>query len=351
MQKKLIALALASAFAAPAFAATSNVDIYGNVHMSVDVLDDGVDSATNVSSNASAFGIKGAEDLGGGLSAIWQVETNLAGERRGSTFTTARDTFVGLKGGFGAVRLGYFNTPTKELSRKLDLFNNRIGDTRNVLRSNASSGAQGSANNAWEERFDNGIRYDTPSFSGFSASVHYSTNFDNTGTTTTNNNDAYSLGANYANGPLFVGATYQRNNLTTGTGDETNWRLGAGYTMGNLKMVALYSKAQDQRGVDGADRDVWGLGASYKLGNGAIKGQYYKADSEDNTTDTGAKMYVVGYDYSLSKRTLAYIAYAKTKNDANARFSAMGGGGHGDDLSILAGKDPDAFSIGMIHNF
>ncbi|MBC2732563.1 porin [Thiobacillus sp.] len=349
--KKILAIAIASAFAAPAFAATSNVDVYGYIHMSVDVLDDGTNSGTNVSSNASALGFKGSEDLGGGLNAIWQVETQLAGERRGSSFTTARDTFVGLKGGFGTIRLGYFDTPTKNLSRKLDLFVNRIGDTRNLLRTNASNGALSSAANAWEERFDNGIRYDTPSFSGFSASVHYSTNFDNTGATNNNNTDAYSLGANYENGPLFAGLTYQRNNLTVGTGDETNWRLGAGYNLGDLKMVALYSKAQDQRGVNGADRDVWGLGASYKLGNGAIKGQFYKADSEDNTNDTGAKMYVVGYDYSLSKRTLAYIAYAKTKNDANAQFSAMGGGGHGDDLTIGAGKDPDAFSIGMIHTF
>jgi len=351
MQKKLIALALASAFAAPAFAATSNVDIYGNLHMSVDVLDNGSNSGTNVSSNASALGVKGSEDLGGGLNAIWQVETTLGGERRGASFTSARDTFVGLKGGFGTVRLGYFDPPTKTLSRKLDLFNNRIGDTRNLLRSDAASGALVSSNNSWEERFDNGIRYVTPSFSGFSASVHYSTNFDSAGTTTNNNTDAYSLGANYENGPLFAGATYQRNNLTTGTGDETNWRLGAGYNMGDLKMVALYSKSKDQRGVSGADRDVWGLGAGYKLGNGEIKGQFYKAGKDDTLADSGAKMYVVGYDYSLSKRTLAYIAYAKTKNDANAQFSVMGGGGHGDDLTIASGKDPDAFSIGMIHKF
>ncbi|PKO70906.1 MAG: porin, partial [Betaproteobacteria bacterium HGW-Betaproteobacteria-17] len=327
MMKKILAAAIVSAFAAPAFAATANVDVYGNLHMSVDVLDNGVDSATNISSNASSFGIKGAEDLGGGMAAIWQVETNLGGERRGNSFSSARDTFVGLKGGFGTVRLGYFNTPTKQLSRKLDLFNNKIGDTRNLLRTN---GTTGTGNNSWEERFDNGIRYDTPSFGGFTANVHYSTNMDGAGTTTTNDNDAYSLGANYANGPLFVGATYQKNNLTTpGTGDETNWRLGVGFNIADLKLVALYSKSEDQRGVNGADRDVWGVGAGYKLGNGEIKAQYYKASDEDGSAaETGAKMFAVGYDYNLSKRTTAYVAYSKTKNDSGAQFSAMGGGGH-----------------------
>ncbi|NDP49311.1 MAG: porin [Sulfuriferula multivorans] len=356
--KKILAIAIATAFAAPAFAATSNVDIYGNLHMSVDYLDNGNDSGTNVSSNASSIGFKGSEDLGGGLNAIWQVESQINGDAgsTGGAFNSQRDTFVGLSGGFGTMRLGYFDTPTKQLSRKLDLFNNKIGDSRNVLRSNATTGTGG---NAWEERFNNGVRYDTPSFGGFTANVHYSTNFDSTGATATNNNDAYSVGANYANGPLFVGATYQRNNLATPavppvgfTGDETNMRLGAGFNMGDLKLVALYSKSEDQRGTNGADRDVWGVGAGYKLGNGEIKAQYYKASDEDGSVaSTGAKMYAVGYDYNLSKRTQAYVAYSKTKNDSGAQFSAMGGGGHGDNLVSLAGQDPSAISLGMIHKF
>ena len=350
MMKKILAAAIVSAFAAPAFAATANVDIYGNMHLSVDVLDNGTDSGTNVSSNASSIGFKGSEDLGGGLKAIWQAETQINGDG-GSTstglFNSQRDTFIGLAGGFGTARLGYFDTPTKQLSRKLDLFNNKIGDSRNLLRSNVAAGNGG---NAWEERFSNGVRYDTPSFGGFSMSAHYSTNNDTT-VTTTNDTDAYSLGAEYKGGPLFVGATYQRNNLTTGTGDETNWRLGAGFDIANLKLVALYSKSNDQRGVNGADRDVWGVGAGYKLGNGQIKAQFYKASDEDGTADSGAKMYAVGYDYNLSKRTQAYVAYAKTKNDSAARFSAFGGGGHGDNLTPAAGQDPDAFSIGMIHKF
>ncbi|MGV8992059.1 MAG: porin [Thiobacillus sp.] len=352
---KILAIAIATAFAAPAFAATSNVDIYGNMHLSVDYLDNGNDSGTNVSSNASSIGFKGSEDLGGGLNAIWQVETQINGDAGSSTsgaFNSQRDTFVGLKGGFGTFRLGYFDTPTKQLSRKLDMFNNKIGDSRNLLRGNGTTGG----GSAWEERFSNGVRYDTPSFGGFTANVHYSTNQDTT-VTATNNTDAYSVGANYENGPLFVGATYQRNNLSpltviNTTGDETNMRLGAGFNMGDLKLVALYSKSEDQRGSNGADRDVWGVGAGYKLGNGEIKAQYYKASDEDGSVaSTGAKMYAVGYDYNLSKRTQAYVAYSKTKNDSGASFSSMSGG-HGDNLGAAGvGQDPSAFSLGMIHKF
>ena len=387
--KKILAIAIATAFAAPAFAATSNVDIYGNLHLSVDRLDDGNNSGTNVSSNASSLGFKGSEDLGGGLNAIWQIETNLNGDGasgQAGVFGGQRDTFVGLKGGFGTARLGFFNTPTKQLSHKLDLFHTRIGDTRNFLRSNAVSGANsvavgstcintagvtslsttanagaatcGGGSNTWEERFRNGIRYDTPSFGGFTGSVHYSTQ-TNTQVATDNDLDAYSLGANYSNGPLFVGATYQRSNRVPGTvasgqseDKETNWRLGAGFNIADLRLTALYSQSADENGLSGNDRKVWGLGAGYKLGNGEIKAQFYKAGDSDLVSDTGAKMYAVGYDYNLSKRTLAYVAYAKTKNEAGGQFSVSGGGGHGDNAGAAAGgQDPSGFSLGMIHKF
>jgi len=76
MKKSLIALAVAGVVSAPAFAATSNVDVYGKLHVSVSAFNDqeaGVEDM-QVSSNASRIGFKGSEDLGGGLAAIWQIE-------------------------------------------------------------------------------------------------------------------------------------------------------------------------------------------------------------------------------------------------------------------------------------
>lgn len=387
MMKKILAVAIVSAFAAPAFAATANVDVYGVFGMSIDSLSNGSSRGTNVSSNASRIGFKGAEELGGGLNAIWQVETEIGADGAGAgAFTAMRDTFVGVRSkDAGTVRLGFMDTPTKQLSRRLDLFNNQIGDTRNLLRSNAISGANsvvagstcidtagvtslsgaastaatcGGGSNAFEERFRNGIRYDTPSLGGFTASLQYSTQ-TNTGVDTNNDRDAYSLGANYTNGPLLVGATYQRTNLVPGTaasgqseGKETNWRVGVGYKIADLRLTALYSDTTDGNGVSGNDRKIWGLGAGFKLGNGEIKGQYYKADDSDAVSHTGATMYAIGYDYNLSKRTQVYAAYAKTKNDSGAQFSASGGGGHGDNVGVArAGSNPSGISLGVVHSF
>ncbi|MEW6590033.1 MAG: porin [Pseudomonadota bacterium] len=346
MMKKILAVAVASAFAAPAFAATSNVDIYGQFHVSIDSLDDGTNSGTNVSSNASNIGFRGTEDLGGGLSAIWQVESLLSVDGTGD-LGSSRDTFAGLKGGFGTLRVGYFDTPMKQVSRTLDFFNNKIGDTRNLM---------GGATSNWEARFNNGVRYDTPDMSGFSASVHYSTQYGaGVGAAVTNNdNDAYALGLNYKNGPFLLMAAYQTADIAgSAAGDESAWRLGAGVKLGDITLNALYHSASDQAGVVNADRKVYGLGAGYKMGNIGLAAQWYKAtDLKGNATpNQSADMFALGADYSFSKRTTAYVAYARTSNDANGTFS-MAGGGHGDNISgITAGKDPDGFSLGMIHRF
>lgn len=336
--KKILAIAIASAFAAPAFAATSNVDVYGTFSMSVDSLSNGSGRATNVSSNASNLGFKGSEDLGGGMSAIWQLETEVTLDSQ-ATPTKQRDSFVGVKSGFGTIRLGYFDTPMKQVARTFDLFNNKIGDTRNLT---------GGASSSWDARFNNGIRYDSPDFAGFNASVHYSTQYASSAASTISSTDAYSLGLNYKNGPINAMWGYQKGNVSA-TADETAWRLGVGANLGDFAINAMYHTASDQGGVANADRKVYGLGGAYKMGNTRLSAQWYKAG--DLAVNDGATMYALGADYSLSKRTSAYVAYAKANNDTGASF-AVTGGGHGDSLTTAAaGQDPSGFSLGLVHKF
>ena len=133
MNKKLIALAIAGAFAAPlaANADTSNVVIYGELAVSVDSVDGGgtcvgcssaaADNRGRVSSNNSFIGFKGAEDMGNGLNAIWQFENQVALDAGG--WGGARNTFLGLAGKeWGSVTLGKQDTPHKTSTGKLDVF-------------------------------------------------------------------------------------------------------------------------------------------------------------------------------------------------------------------------------------
>lgn len=351
MKKSLIALAVAGAFAAPAFAASSNVDISGHLHMSMDYLDADTAAASgnwNVSSNASNIVFKGTEDLGGGMKAVWNVQTyfdaGATGNADGSFGGTANgvgsgNTYVGLNGGFGTVLLGKMEAPLKIVSRKVDLFNEQIGDSRNLT--------AGAAN---EARPNNVIAYATPDMNGFNATVAYVTNLA-AGAATDTSVTALSMNAFYTNGPLLLGAGYQNRDLgVAGTQDETVWRLAAGYSFGDFKVVAFWQDESDSAGVAKADRNTWGLGGAYKMGPMTLKAQFYNRDDLGAAKNTGTDLWAVGLDYALSKRTTTYIAYASADNDSAASATAFGGG-HGDNPATKLGGNPNGFSLGLIHNF
>lgn len=349
MQKKLIALAVAGMFAAPAFAATSNVDVGGYINMSVDYLDAdaaGVDGNINVSSNASNIFFKGSEDLGGGLKAFWQIQTYFSAGGTGNWDTSAvadgigsGNTFVGLEGGFGKTLLGKHESPYKLVGRKYDLFGNQIGDSRNII-----------AFTGMDVRPANVIAYATPNMGGFNAMVAYVTNSAFTVASDTNP-DAWSANVGYDNGPLSLGLGYQKVNLTDAGAaeDQAAWRLGASFAFGDFKVAGLYQQDKDIGGVSGNDYDAWGLGAAYKLGAMTIKGQFYNGE-RDNVAGGDADMWAVGLDYDLSKRTTLYAAYAAVDNGSAMSIRPFGGG-HGDNPGTVAGGDPNGFSLGMVHKF
>src|SRR5699024_4481181 len=114
MKKKLLVLAVGAAMAAPAMA---GVSIYGRAHVSADYLDvknQDVNSL-NLSSNASRIGFK-AEDTFGDITAFMQLEqeyNTLQGNGTTKSDFATRNTFVGVKGDWGMVRAGRFDTPFK----------------------------------------------------------------------------------------------------------------------------------------------------------------------------------------------------------------------------------------------
>ena len=123
MKKTLIALALASL----STASMADVILYGQIKGGVETTfgnkfgnDKNKGSTTQIVDYGSRIGFKGHEHLTDNLDAIWQVESKVdIGGGSNRTFNT-RDSFIGLKGGFGTVKVGYQQTPIKELNGKLD---------------------------------------------------------------------------------------------------------------------------------------------------------------------------------------------------------------------------------------
>jgi predicted porin len=349
MKKSLIALAIASAVSAPAFAATSNVDVYGVLNISVNFVDPdapGQDSSNpSITSTASRIGFKGAEDLGGGLSAIWQIESGFNADEQSGTLAS-RNSFLGLKGGWGTVLAGNHDTPMKMLGRMVDNFGDTLGDDRNLL------GARYTGQNIFDLRTKNTIAYVSPDFAGFQAVAAYVADWTTNGSALDDNNfDAYSINGTYKNGPLMLGAAYEDHNSPTDTAASENdmWRLVGGFDIAGFKLAALY---ENIGGSNKANvRDGYGLFGSYAMGAFNFKANYLNVSDNDVANNTGADQWTIGADYAMSKRTTAYAYYAKVSNDSGAGYGLGAGAGASDQTIGNFGSNPDSFGIGMRHSF
>jgi predicted porin len=366
--KKILAVAIASAFAAPAFAATSNVDVYGSINLSVDNVDTGVangDFTRMVTNNNSFLGFKGSEDLGGGMKAVWQIESNISIDGSSSTSSTGNDnnifgtrnTFLGLAGGFGTVVAGVHDTPYKMATGPLDIFVGTLGDYNGIF---GSAGATANSG-LFDLRTGNTIAYISPNFSGFDIKAAYVMGLE--AATAATESDAYSLSGTYKNGPLFATLAYEKHNdvgtagcnigavcLGVGTNDRDSWKAGVGYKFGSLKLGAVYESMDGDVAATATnvEHKSWMLNAAYGIGAFTLKASYTDAGDVANAASSGAKMYAVGADYALSKRTLVQLTYAQINNDSAGSW----GLGQGPRVAAGAtGADPDGFSLGVKHTF
>jgi len=363
---KILAIAIASAFAAPAFAATANVDIYGSINLSVENVDNGADSWNRmVTNNNSFFGFKGSEDLGGGLKAVWQLETNVNFDSNQSNAADAgnlygtRNTYIGLAGGFGTVLAGTHDTPYKMSTGPLDIFVGTLGDYNGVF-----GAAAGNPSALFDLRTGNTIAYVSPTFGGFDIKAAYVMGLEAPEPAGQDASSAYSLSGTYKNGPLFATAAYEKHNsvgtaacnpgatcLGSGTLDRDAWKIGAGYTIGDFKIGALYESIDGDTGTSVA-HDSWGLNAAYSMGAITLKASYAKAGEIDNAAgnevnNSGADMWALGADYALSKRTLVQLTYAKMDNDSAGTWNL----GQGPQVDGAAGEEVSGFSLGVKHTF
>jgi predicted porin len=354
MKKSLIALAVAGTFAAPAFAATENVDVYGKLHVSLNIPGDQADIGNGsgdlqLASNASRFGIKGAEDLGGGLSAIWQFEQTLNLDESGGALAT-RNSFLGLKGGFGTVLAGRHDTPLKLVGRAVDLFGDTMADSRNVL------------NGGSDTRANNVIAYLTPNMGGFGIAAAYVTDL---GAGEVADSSLYNLNATYKNGPVYVGLGYGDGDGHENLGLGAHMRLAGGFDMGSFKLVAQYDSLEDDSHFQGQAGDFTGfmVGGAFTMGNVVLKANYMEGeyDGDINAVNVvggvvvaapqasrDVEQFTIGVDYNLSKRTTVYALYA-----AGEGIILGSGAGSTDPISSCGtcGGDISVVSLGMTHTF
>ena len=341
--KKIIAAAVAAAIIAPASAIAAGPTLYGKLHMGLGYISN--DAATNeyksmnLASNSSRIGVKGSEDLGNGMTAGYLIEWSVGMDGGGDL--GQRNRAITLSGGFGTALLGRWDTPMKSLGRKVDLFGERYGDTRQLTRSAS----------LMDNRQNNVVAYVTPNMSGFNATLAYVLDVTSaTGDDT--DQDAFSMNAIYSNGPIMVGAGYTNVMADAIVNNESDWRLAGSFKMGAAKIVASYTDVSDGTGAKGNDYAVWQLGGAFDFGSNTVKLQYSdKGEGVDGSND-GADVLALGLEHKMSKRTMVYVDYGILDNDSGSNIAFMSGIGNGSGTPAGgAGTSPDGFGLGIIHKF
>jgi len=363
MKKSALALAVAAALVGFGSAAYADTTLYGSARVSVDYNDvsapDGVTDTSNlyqsnwdVYNNSSRLGVRGEEDLGGGLAAIYQYEFGVD-ITEGGNFNSNRPKWVGLKGAsWGSITAGTQWTPYYNVIGIGDIFN-----SSKIFNSVSSMGSVNPSipvlntylGNTFGLRMDNSLIYSTPNWSGFSGQVMLVMNgecpptdantpsqlckADSSNKVPANVSDGidlWNISASYKNGPFFAGATYMAlegssysDYYTAPTWNGDQWGLAFGYNSGPFA-VSLTFEDGDVNTVYVGDSQNWYLTGQYTFGNNVIRASYgYLAPDDsmlylvDGSTIKQGDLnnYAVGYQYNFSKRTRVWVEYFGSSAD------------------------------------
>ena len=350
-----------TAASAPATTA-SGITFYGRVNADFEsVKNDKVSAVTTaksvnrVQSNASRFGLKGSEGLGDDLAAIWQLEIQVDPANGGGTpFNGTRNSNVGLKGGFGTVFVGTWDTPYKLAHNKLELFDNAsIFSATNLI---GRTGANNAANTLvtavnYNTRQSSVLQYWSPNLSGFQGMIAYS---PDSGQTTTQNKSKLSLSGTYENDMLYGALAYEnRPDQTTAAVDDHATRLVGAYKFGGGLIGMAYERLSvGTAAATTESQSNLELAGNYKLGNSNLGAFYVKNGNLGARANTGADMYTLRYGYNFSKHTELYGAYTRLSNDASANYSTLTATAIGTvGAASTNGSTQTGLGIGMIYLF
>ncbi len=389
MQKKLIALAVAAALAAPALA-LADVTVYGKLIADLENVKSDKATGVNVAftapatsgsysvnrviSNASRLGFKGEEDLGDGMKAFFQVEANVNLTGTDATpgiFNGIRNSGAGIKSdAFGAVSIGNWDTPFKLTHNKIELFDNTtFASATNLIgragktTATAAQAATTAAN--FVTRQAGVVQYYSPSFSGFDVKAAFAPAADtlavaNNGATK-QNKSVFSVSGTYDANDIYVALGFESHGdafaptaARASTGSDTATRLVGSYKIADgfwvgatVESVKVTAATLVATGVTTASRTGFELATSYKLDKNNFGLSYVKLGNMGAATKTGANQISLRYGYDLSKRTQAFAMYSALSNDTAGQYGLSAG----QNIASAAGAKLSGFGAGLQHSF
>lgn len=395
MKQFTLATALTAVFAVPAFG-QSNVQLYGKLYpyvlsetgsdatavgTSVSTIagkPTGTDSGTTngMAAGNSRFGIRGQEALGGGLSAIFQMEGTVP-VNTGGPFAFNRNTFVGLAGGFGTFKIGNMDTIFKDYGDTIGVLGVSSGtfmSTSDVLR---KTGFGTSSASSFHLRRKNSVMYETEPIGNIQFGVLYSTD-ESLGVGP--DPRLISLGARYDAGPLYVSIAHEihwdffggsrnvpsamRNN---NPGDPTHSKdratqVAVEYRFAKKHKVefdVIRKQYEEDATVAGRFSDYRNTAFLLAMENRwtdrfrtaahvvrSNAGSCSRVQSACSTDGLDGTKFLLGAGYNLSKRTMLFGAYSVIKNGKSARYNNSEF-----DRALAPGEDIRQLAVGLSHSF
>src|SRR2546426_9054885 len=324
-----------------------------------------------VDSQNSYLGFRGERKFGNtGLKGIWQIEQSVELDTGTGVFSN-RNSFLGLAGGFGTVKLGNMDTIYKEYGQVEEIFGLTSGNfisPSNVL---SQIGVGNNSAARFHERAKNSIQYQTPEFQGFQAGLQYSPDETKSDVGNTLNKELWSMGVKWESGPLYLSAQYERHKdmfggssnvpvttLKNGTGSgtssspfvaapnahskDTGTRFSAAYKFGNHRVAGDIARLKYEESGQVAAPSKF---VSYEHTNWAIsfesswggpwrtaiewvrggEGTCKLTIGDCSTTGLKGALLGGGVAYDLDKQTFLYVLAAQLKNDPSAIYSNWAG--------------------------
>lgn len=301
MKKSLIAFA-ALATIAGAASAQSSVTLYGRVDLSINKAT-GTNQKAMSNGSGSRFGVRGVEDLGGGMSAFFNIEHRFSADTGAMTDASRMwggRSIAGLQGGFGKITLGREYT-TAFLGSQL------IADPwgwDTVVSGTPSGGLNqlitGGA--IARVRNDSSLTYNF-SAAGFSLGAQIA---EATDTINNFNKKPFNFSVGYAAGPFAIALGYEKTGQVAA--DTAKWMtINGSFNLGAVKLGGLYGTGNT---AAGADHKSYLLTAVAPMGQGEFRASYGRLKNETANVDA-AKGFAIGYHYALSKRTTLYTDFLR----------------------------------------
>ncbi|WP_297379830.1 porin [Roseateles chitinivorans] len=347
--KKPVLLALAcSAVAGSAFAQTSSVTLFGVADVAVRQVKNGsagtVKGVTSGGNTTGRLGVRGVEELGGGLSAGFHLESGIdydTGTANAGKFWNRRST-ISLMGEFGEVRLGRDTTPT---------YNNALNDEFGIVGVGSrgifvyGSGANLGSGATTIQRSDNGVSYFLPkNLGGVFGQFHVAAGEGNTV-----GNKYYGGRVGYEDKQFLVGGAYGSTDVGANVSKFKNYNLLFNYKSpwGTLHTLFDVKKWGERKSTEIS------VGATIPVTVGQIRVGYTNANRSGGAVGSGfadgddSTRLALGYVYDFSKRTAVYGTVARVTNKGAARSSVL----YTTPTGMLGGQNSSGAEVGLRHNF